>query len=69
MGYKVCPSCGSYSHFHINSCLCEECFPITENFHRDEEEDYNLATCGGCGAYGKLGNTHSRKGKECGQFV
>lgn len=36
----------------------------------DADDDLDdLATCGGCGAYGILGRTHVRNGEECGEFV
>lgn len=35
----------------------------------DEDMAYDLGTCGGCGAYGKVYDTHIRNGEECGQFV
>jgi hypothetical protein len=35
----------------------------------DEAELIDLAICGGCGAYGRLGRFHVRNGEECGEFA
>lgn len=45
--------------------ICWHCH-WDQNLSRDLT---TLATCGGCGAYGPLGRTHVRNGKDCGEYV
>lgn len=34
-----------------------------------EEPKFDLGTCQGCGAYGRVYTTHIRNGEECGEFI
>jgi len=68
-----CPECQSgdlrdlsqdedYPHVHL---ACLDCRHRWWAALRQE----TLAICGGCGAYGVLGQPHFRNGEECGEFV
>jgi hypothetical protein len=53
------------------NCYLDQCdmcvwLKCTHDCHGDDVE---IAICGGCGAYGRLGEFHVRNGEECGEFV
>lgn len=60
---QVCDACG-----HLDTMINEygECRQCAEYYSKQR---LSLATCGGCGAYGKLGKIHVRNGEECGEYV
>jgi hypothetical protein len=37
--------------------------------HCHDDIDYDIGTCQGCGAYGRLGDMHTRNSEECGEYL
>jgi hypothetical protein len=42
---------------------------LLDIYSQEGEDVVDIGICGGCGAYGKVGESHIRDGEECGQFA